>query len=117
MRMGLIAGSWCKGLLQAGPLWSSEPSRIARRTDGRTTAIVRSRRCSPQQVHSEGLHVFDHAQAGAVAGVSLAQARLSRRRVYPFCYLVWPHAQNGLVVARARRTGRSNFIVSALTSR
>ena len=25
----MIAGSWCKGLLQAGPLWSSEPSRIA----------------------------------------------------------------------------------------
>ena len=29
MRMRLLSGSWCKGVLQAGPLWSSEPSRSA----------------------------------------------------------------------------------------
>ena len=65
------------------------------------TAGVRSRRrrppsrCTPTVSMSRIM-----PSRGLSPGVALAQAGLSRRRVYPSRYLVRPHAENGLVVAR-----------------
>ena len=70
--------------------------------------------CSPvtvnaRQEHSEGLHVPYHAQPGTVPRVAFTQPSLPRRRAYPYRYLVRPHAQKRLVVARATAHRRQHF--------